>query len=266
MSTRSLNVAASGMSAQDKNVSNMANNIANSNTTGFKGGFMAFADLMYQDDKRSGGPVIDGTTTMVPSGIQFGSGVAVNAIVKDFRQGDPLNTGDQLHVAVSGTGFFVIDLPDGTKSYTRDGTFMLDPSSGQIVTTLGYQLDQQIAIPPNYKRIVIKSDGSVWVDIPGQTALQNVGHIQLARFFNNGGLLAIGDNLFQETDASGQPVLGNPQDDNYGKLMQGWLEASNVDPIMEITNLIKAQRNYEMNSKVIQTADQMLKNVTDSKA
>lgn len=266
MSTRSLNVAASGMTAQDKNVANIANNIANSNTTGFKNGFLSFSDLMYQDDKRVGGPVSDGNSSMVPSGIQFGSGVAVNAIVKDFRQGDPVNTGEQLHIAISGNGFFVIDMPDGTKAYTRDGTFMLDPSSGQIVTVLGYKLDQQIAIPENYKKIVIKSDGNVLVEVPGQQDLQNVGRIQLARFFNKGGLLAIGDNLFIETDASGQPVQGNPQEENYGKLMQGWLEASNVDPIIEITNLIRAQRNYEMNSKVIQTADQMLKNVTDAKA
>ncbi len=266
MATRILNVAASGMTAQDKNVSNIANNIANSNTTGFKAGFLSFADLIYQNEKRVGGPVSDQSSSVVPSGIQFGSGVAVNAIIKDFRQGDPVNTGDQLHIAISGNGFFVIDMPDGTKAYTRDGTFLLDPSSGQIVTAQGYRLDQQIAIPENYKKIMIKSDGNVLIEVPGQEEMQNVGRIQLARFFNMGGLSAEGDNIFTETDASGQAIQGNPQDENYGKLMQGWLEASNVDPIMEITNLIKSQRNYEMNSKVIQTADQMLKNVTDAKA
>lgn len=266
MSTRSLNVAAAGMTAQDKYVANIANNISNSNTTGFKAGFLSLVDLIYQDERRVGGPVSDGNSSMVPSGIQFGSGVMVNAIIKDFRQGDPMNTGDHLHVAVSGNGFFVLELPDGSKGYTRDGTFMLDPGSGQIVNSMGYRLDQQIAIPENYKKILIKQDGNVLVELPGQQELQQVGRIQLARFFNRGGLSAIGDNIYLETDASGQAVLGNPLDENYGKLMQGWLESSNVDPIIEITNLIKAQRNYEMNSKVIQTADQMLKNATEAKA
>jgi flagellar basal-body rod protein FlgG len=264
MAVRALDIAASGIMFQSKTIDNIANNIANANTIGFKAGFLSGADLIYQNEQVVGAPVTAGSDLVVPVGIQFGSGVRVDGVIKNFGQGDTISTGEALNLAIVGDGFFVVDLPDGSQAYTRNGIFHIDPTTNQIVTSMGYVLDPGITVPQNHKKIIIRPDGSIFAELPGQEQLEQLGQINLASFINRGGLSAIGDNLYQQTDASGEPIINYPGQENFGTLMQGWLENSNVNAISEVTNLIKAQRAYEMNAKVIEAADQILRTIIDA--
>jgi flagellar basal-body rod protein FlgG len=253
---RAMNIAATGMLAQQTNVEVIANNIANQNTTGFKRQRAEFQDLLYQTDRRAGAQSSD-TGTIVPVGVQIGIGVKTAAVYRITTQGNLTTTSNPLDVAVQGRGFFQILQPDGTTAYTRAGSFQLSPT-GQIVTADGFTVQPGITVPQNTVAISINASGQVQAQVAGQTAPQTVGQFQLANFPNEAGLEALGNNLFLETPASGQPITGNPTSIGFGALNQGLLETSNVDIVSEITNLITAQRAYEMNSKVIQTTDQMM--------
>ncbi len=251
-----LDIGATGMLAQQLNVDTISNNVANMTTTGFKRQRAQFQDLMYQTKVRPGSASSD-AGTIVPSGIQQGLGVRAGSIYRVNEQGSIQNTGNPLDLAVTGAGYLQVTLPTGETAYTRDGSLQLD-STGQIVTSKGYVVQPGITIPSDAVDVTINSSGQVMVKIAGQTALSNVGQLQLASFPNEAGLDALGDNLFGETEASGAAVTGNPGETGFGTLLQGALEASNVNIVSEITSLIQAQRAYEMNSKVIQTGDQML--------
>jgi flagellar basal-body rod protein FlgG len=253
---RALNIAATGMLAQQTNVEVIANNIANQNTTGFKRQRAEFQDLLYQTDRRAGAQSSD-TGTVVPVGVQIGIGVKTAAVYRITTQGNLTTTSNPLDVAIQGRGFFQILQPDGTIAYTRAGSFQLSPT-GQIVTADGFVVQPGITFPQNTVAISINQSGQVQAQVAGQTAPQTVGQLQLANFPNEAGLEALGNNLFLETPASGAPSQGNPGTVGFGTINQGLLETSNVDIVSEITNLITAQRAYEMNSKVIQSTDQML--------
>lgn len=256
---RSLDIGATGMLAQQMNVDTISNNIANMSTTGFKRQRMEFADLMYQNIDRPGSQASSNGDT-VPSGISMGLGVRPIATYRIHEQGTIQITDGDLDLAISGKGMFQVELPNGTTGYTRDGSLQRN-ENGEIVTQQGYKISPTITIPSTASAVEINDQGEVLATIPGQTAQQNLGQIQLANFVNPSGLEAIGDNLFLETDASGAPTVGNPGDDNIGTLKQGMLEGSNVDAVKEVTNLITAQRAYEMNSNVIKTSDDMLQAV-----
>jgi flagellar basal-body rod protein FlgG len=251
-----LRTAATGMAAQQLNVEVISNNIANMNTIGFKKQRAEFEDLLYQDVERAGAQTSD-TGTIAPTGIQIGGGVKAGSVYRITTQGSATQTGNKLDVAISGKGFFEVLMPDGTTSYTRAGNFSVN-NTGQLVTTDGYQVLPQMTIPQNTTDISISASGQVQVTTAGSTTPTLVGQLQLASFFNEGGLQALGNNLFQETAASGPATVGTPNATGLGSLMQGDTEASNVDAVTEISALIVAQRAYEMNSKVITTADQML--------
>jgi flagellar basal-body rod protein FlgG len=253
---RALSIAATGMLAQQTNVEVIANNLANMNTTGYKAQRAAFQDLLYQNIQQAGAQSSD-TGTLLPSGIQLGAGVRTAAIYRVTKAGDMKNTSNPYDVAINGSGYFRIQMPDGTDGYSRDGNFSLSPE-GQLVTQQGYTVQPGIAIPSNATAVTINTQGQVQATIPGQTAPQVVGQLELTRFPNEGGLRALGDNLYAETPSSGGPQAGVPGSTGYGTIQQYFLETSNVDPVNEITSLISAQRAYEMNSKVISTADQML--------
>lgn len=263
MTLRSFNIAATGAQAQANSIDNIANNIANANTTAFKKGLLVTTDLYYQTERRAGGPVDVNSDVVVPTSIQYGTGTAVSAIIRDQKQGTVINTGNQLDLTIKGPGYFVLNMPDGSQAYTRDGTFRIDPNTGTIVTALGYIVSPGIEIPPEHKKIIVKNDGTVWVELPGDPVPQQQGQIDMAMFTNPVGLEQHGDNMLLETDASGAVQLGVAGQDNYGEIMSGFLEGSNVDPIIEMTDLVKAQRNYEMNVKVITTSDQMMAKVVD---
>ena len=252
---RSLFSAATGMNAQDLNVSVIANNLANVNTVGFKKSRPEFQDLLYQNLRLVG--TLSPNGNQVPTGAQLGLGVKTGAIQKIFIQGDFIQTQASLDVAIQGNGFFQISVPDGRIAYTRSGAFKLD-NTGQMVTADGLPLEPSITIPPDALDISIDPQGSVSVIQPGDTAPTIVGTIQLATFQNPAGLQAKGFNLFQETDASGTPTIGNPASDDRGTLQQGFLELSNVSVVEEMVSLITAQRAYEVNSRTVQTADEML--------
>lgn len=255
-----LDIGATGMLAQQLNVDVISNNIANMTTTGFKRQRAEFQDLLYQTKVRPGAASSDQGTT-IPAGIQQGLGVKAGSVYRINEQGALQMTGNEFDVANKGEGYFQITLPNGETAYTRDGSFQLD-QNGQLVTSEGYLLQPGITIPSDAIDITINNSGQVLVKIQGQTALTNAGQIQLALFANDAGLDALGDNLFLETEASGAAIVGNPGDPGYGELEQGALETSNVNVVQEITSLIQAQRAYEMNSKVIQTGDEMLSTVT----
>ncbi len=252
---RSLNIAATGMLAQQLNVEVISNNIANLNTTGFKRQRAEFQDLLYQTDRRGGATSSD-TGTIVPVGVQIGSGVKTAAVYRISDQGVLISTNNPLDLAIQGKGFFQIQMPDGTTAYTRAGSFQLSPQ-GEIVTADGFVVQPGVTLPSNTTAITVNSSGQVLAQIAGQQTPQNVGQLQLATFPNEAGLAALGSNLLQETAASGSPVIGNPGSTAFGTIQQGFLETSNVNIVSEITNLITAQRAYEMNSKVIQTSDDM---------
>ncbi|MCB9982310.1 MAG: flagellar basal-body rod protein FlgG [Rhodospirillales bacterium] len=258
---RSLDIGATGMLAQQLNVDVISNNIANMTTTGHKRQRAAFQDLIYQNIDRPGSTSSDAGTT-VPSGLQLGLGVRAGAVYRQHGQGAIRITENPLDIAITGEGFFQIQMPNGDTAYTRDGTFQMN-ENGEIVTVQGFIVDPGITIPADAIDIDVNENGEVLVSLPGQTATSNVGQLQLANFVNPVGLEAIGDNLYLETDASGAPTTGTPGLDEFGRLRQGALEQSNVNVVEEITELITAQRAYEMNSTVISTSDEMLQTVSN---
>ncbi|MBV9078517.1 MAG: flagellar basal-body rod protein FlgG [Methylobacteriaceae bacterium] len=253
---RALQTAATGMAAQELNVQVISNNIANLRTTGFKRQQAQFQDLLYDSLKRPGSATSDQGTIM-PSGLVIGSGVKTVATPRDMSQGTLTSTGKSYDLAIRGEGYFKLRMPDGTFSYTRDGNFGLD-AQGQLVTQNGYAVEPGITVPQNATAVTIGAQGTVQATIPGQSAQQTLGTIQLTRFINKTGLNSIGDNLFTETAASGQPIDGTPGQEGFGNLQQTYLEDANVNAVTEISGLIAAQRAYEMNSKVVTAADQML--------
>ena len=257
---RSLDIAATGMLAQQRNVEVVSNNLANMNTTAFQRRRTEFHDLIYQDLRRVGTTSSD-AGTIVPTGVQIGLGVKLAAVYRIHEQGNLEATDNTLDLAIQGKGFFQILLPDGTTAYSRDGTFQLN-GTGLVVTHDGYQVQPGITIPSNAIDVTVNNSGQIQVKIEGQTALSTVGQLQIATFLNDAGLEAIGDNLYKETPASGAATTGNPASTGFGTILQGFLETSNVNAVEEISNLISAQRAYEMNSKVIQTSDEMLGTLT----
>jgi flagellar basal-body rod protein FlgG len=255
---QALRIAATGMHAQQLNVDVLSNNIANLNTTGFKQSKPAFQDLIYLN-KMAPAAITDQTGTIAPTGLQIGLGVSTGSVYRIMEQGTLQPTGNSLDLAVSGRGFFRIQMPDGTIAYTRDGTFQQN-QDGQIVTKEGYSLDPAITIPPDGTDLTITEGGVVTVKVNNVTT--QLGTITLSMFTNEAGLESIGDNKYIETEASGTPTDTNPTENGSGSVKQAMLEQSNVDAITAITDLITAQRSYEMNSKIITTSDQMLQTLT----
>lgn len=260
---RALAIGATGMLAQQLNVDTISNNIANMTTTGFKRSRAEFADLLYETMLRPGAATTDGGT-LAPSGISVGSGVRPVGTYRINEQGSIQQTGNKLDLAVQGRGYIQVQLPSGETAYTRDGALGLN-ANGQIVTADGFPVLPNITVPNNVVDITVNKSGEVYVQIDGQTALQNVGQLQTATFINDAGLDAIGGNMYKETEASGAPTVGTPNTEGYGYIMQGALENSNVNIVSEMTNLISAQRAYEMNSKVIRTGDDMLASLNQIK-
>ena len=252
---RALAIAATGMSAQEQNLEVIANNVANINTTGFKRSRAEFTDLIYQTERLMG-VSSRGRDATVPEGAQIGLGVRTAAIRSVNLQGALTNTGNQLDLAINGRGWFQITTTNGDAVYTRDGALNTN-QNGQIVTSDGYTVTPTIIVPQNATAVTVSQTGIVTVIVPGQSTPQQIGQLTIANFINDAGLKALGGNYFQQTEASGQPQVGIPGDQAFGILQQGYTEASNIDPVTEITDLIAAQRAYEMNSKVIQAADQM---------
>ena len=257
----SLQIAATGMMAQELNVEVISNNIANMRTTGFKRVRAEFQDLLYQDLRRVGSTSSDSGNT-VPTGIQVGFGVKTGATSRVMSQGSLTNTEKELDVAIRGEGFFEITLPNGDTAFTRDGSFELD-STGRLVTLDGYEVQPGIMIPQDARSITINREGTVEVLTGTNTTPQQVGQLQLTRFVNKAGLQAIGDNLFLETPASGSPTQGSPGENGYGDIMQKFLEAANVNAVSELSDLISAQRAYEMNARVISASDEMMSATTN---
>src|SRR5487761_1955504 len=253
---RALSTASTGMMAMELNVQVIANNLANMTTTGYKRQRAEFQDLLYDHVSRIGTQT-SAQGNILPVGIDLGSGVKPVGTPRLMTQGTLSQTGGTLDVAIRGDGFFKIQLPDGTYSYTRDGSFQMD-NTGRIVTAQGNVVQPAITIPQNSTGLTINAQGQVSVMPQGSTTPQILGQLALTRFVNQAGLLPIGDNMYTETPASGTPLDGLPGTDGAGDLLQGNLEQSNVDSVSEITNLIAAQRAYEMNGKVITAADQML--------
>ena len=258
---RALDIASTGMQAQQTNVEVISNNLANMTTTGFKRQRAEFQDLIYQNLRRVGSNSSD-SGTIVPSGAQVGLGVKTAAIYRINEQGNLQQTSNALDLAIQGNGYFQVTLPSGDTAYTRDGTFGLAPD-GTIVTADGYIVQPGVQVPSNATDVTINTAGQVQATIAGQTAPQTVGQLQLAAFPNPAGLDSQGDNMFLQTAASGNPVTGNPASPGFGTVMQGFIETSNVNVVTEVTNLITAQRAYEMNSKVITTSDDMLSTLTN---
>ena len=258
---RSLDIAGTGMLAQQTNVEVISNNIANMTTTGFKRSRAEFQDLIYQNLRRVGANSSD-TGAILPSGAQVGLGVKTAGIYRISEQGNLQQTSNSLDLAIQGSGYFQVTLPSGDTAYTRDGTFGLSPT-GQIVTGDGYAVVPGLTVPSNAQSVTIDAAGEVQVSLPGQTAPQLIGQLQLAVFPNEAGLEAQGDNLLLQTAASGAPVTGVPASPGFGSVQQGFIETSNVNVVSEITNLITAQRAYEMNSKVITSSNEMLQTLTN---
>jgi len=258
---RSLSIGATGMLAQQLNVEVISHNIANMNTTAYTRRRVEFQDLLYQNMRRTGSQSAD-DGSIVPAGVQVGLGVKTAAVYRITEQGNLTLTENNLDMAINGEGYYQITLPNGDTAYTRSGAFQLG-EDGSIVTVDGFAVQPGITIPANAIDITVNASGEVLVTLDGQVAPQNVGQVQLATFSNEAGLLAIGDNLFVETPASGAASTGTPASDGFGSLQQGFLETSNVNVVEEITNLITAQRAYEMNSKVIETSDQMMATVSN---
>ena len=257
---RALNTAASGMAAQHTSVDVIAHNLANVNTTGFRKQRAEFEDLIYQTIRTPGGTTGEGQK--LPTGIQVGEGVRVVSTTQMHMQGSLLQTGSTLDLAVEGDGFFQIQRPGGEIAYTRAGNFRVD-AEGRLVTVDGYQVEPAITIPANATHVSISPNGMVSVNVPGQNASQDVGQLTLAGFVNPAGLLAIGRTMFTPTDASGEPIVGQPGTEGLGTLAAGFLEASNVEVVNEMIDLIASQRAYEVNQKVITTSDEMLRVVTE---
>jgi len=252
---RALFTAATGLQAQQMNTDVIANNIANANTPGFKRDRLNFQDLLYQTYRRAGQSTLTGS--MVPNSLRVGHGVRPIATQKIFMLGAAQTTDNPLDLMISGEGFFQVLTSDGSPAYTRDGTFKLD-SEGNIVTADGLFLEPAISIPDNAVRIEIASDGTVSAQLGADTTLTQVGQIQLVRFQNPAGLDTIGQNLFRQTDASGDPIDGTPGEEGFGQIAQGFIEASNVSIVEELIQLIVAQRAFETNSRAVDAADQLL--------
>ncbi len=261
MTDRALWVSKTGLDAQQTRMAVISNNLANVNTTGFKKGRAQFEDLLYQNVRQVGAQSSE--NTQLPSGLQLGTGVKVVSTEKIHTQGNLVQTGNALDVAINGRGFFQVLMPNGDIAYTRNGSFKMS-SEGQVVTSNGYFLEPAITIPPDATSITISNDGIVAVTLPGNSTPQQVGQIQLADFVNPTGLEPIGENLFRESVASGAPTVGNPAEDERGALAQQSLETSNVNVVEEMVNMIETQRAYELNSKAISTVDQMLAFVTNN--
>ena len=261
---RALSTAATGMAAQQLNVEVISNNIANMNTVGFKRQRAEFQDLIYQDMEKAGAQSSD-AGTVVPTGIQVGSGVKTGSIYRITSQGSLTQTSNKLDLAIQGRGYLQVQMPSGETAYSRAGNLSVN-NNGQLVTDQGYTVLPAMTIPSNATAITISPSGQVQATLPGTTTPSTVGQLQLATFINEAGLEADGDNLFSVSGASGPAVVGNPGAPGFGTLMQGYTEASNVDAVTEITSLISAQRAYEMNSKVITTSDQMLATTNQMKS
>ena len=261
---RALRIAATGMAAQQLNVETISNNIANMNTVGFKKQRAEFQDLLYQNISRQGAQSSD-AGTVVPTGIQLGSGVKTGSIYRITEQGTMTKTDNKFDLAINGRGYFQVQMPSGDTAYTRAGNFSIN-DQGQLCTVDGYLVQPQITIPQGATDVTISKSGQVQASVSGSATPQQVGQITLASFYNEAGLDAIGDNYFLQSGSSGQPNVTNPNLNGMGGLLQGYTEASNVDAVTEITSLIVAQRAYEMNSKVVNAADQMLSTTSQLKS
>lgn len=252
---RSLWISKTGMEAQQTQLDTISNNLANVSTNGYKKAHAVFEDLMYQQLRQAGANSTEQTT--LPAGLQVGLGTRAVATSRSFSQGNLQQSANNLDVAILGNGFFEVQMPDGTTGYTRDGSFQVS-STGQLVTNNGYTVNPGITIPANAQSVTIGSDGTVSVTIPGQATAQSVGQLQVASFVNPAGLEPRGQNIFAETTASGTPNSGTPGNNGLGSLRQGFVETSNVNVVEELVAMIQTQRAYELNSKAIQTSDQML--------
>jgi len=257
---RSLWTATTGMSAQNLNIDVIANNLANVSTSGFKKSRADFQDLLYQIMKVPGSPT--SADTKSPTGIQVGLGVKPGSVTKIFTEGDIVQTGNTLDVAIEGAGFFQVSMPDGTTAYTRSGNLKLD-GEGRITTSDGYPIQPEITIPEDALQVTISQTGVVSAIVGSDTTSTELGNIDLADFVNDSGLIAIGKNLFRETEASGTALVGTPGENGIGTLLQGYVENSNVNLVEELTQMITAQRAFEINSKVITTSDEMMQTVTN---
>jgi flagellar basal-body rod protein FlgG len=257
---KALFTSSTGMDAQQTVIDNTANNLANVNTTGFKAGQASFQDLLYVTENAPGSEVSSGLN--VPTGLQVGSGVRVAGISKIFTAGALTNTGNNLNIAINGDGFLQVTLPNGDTCYTRDGNLALN-AVGNVVTSNGYLISPSLTIPSDATSISIGADGTVTVQTPGSTNPTNVGQLTLARFPNEAGLSAQGNNLFLETASSGSPTTSTPGLNGAGSLQQGFLESSNVNMVNEMVNLILAQRAYEFNTRSVKAADNMLSDTSE---
>jgi flagellar basal-body rod protein FlgG len=257
---RALYTAASGMNAQQTNIDNVAHNLANVNTTGFKKARVEFEDLVYQEIRAAGAAA--SATTEAPVGLEIGLGTRAVATARNFSQGNLRATGAPLDMAIEGNGFFKISLPDGTTGYTRSGTFHLD-AQGLLVSAEGYSMEPQITVPSNATSLSISKDGIVSATVAGQVAAQSLGTIEIATFANAAGLRPLGGNLFAPSTASGEAEGGAPGADGRGTLAQGFVEDSNVSVVEEMVNMIIGQRAYEANSRVVKAADEMLAQVNN---
>ena len=252
---RSLWISKTGMEAQQTQLDTISHNLANVSTNGYKKSHAVFEDLMYQNLRQAG--AASSEQTALPTGLQVGLGTRAVATSRSFSQGNLQQSGNSLDVAVLGQGFFEVQMPDGTPAYTRDGSFQLN-AQGQLVTNNGYAVSPGITIPSTAQTVTIGADGTVSVQLPGQAAPQAVGQLQIASFVNPAGLDPRGQNVFTETAASGTPNTGTPGQSGLGTLRQGFVETSNVNVVEELVSMIQTQRAYELNSKAIQTSDQML--------
>jgi flagellar basal-body rod protein FlgG len=251
----SLWISKTGMEAQQMQLDVISNNLANVSTNGFKKAHAVFEDLMYQNLRQVGSNTSEQST--LPTGLQVGLGVRTVATSRTFSQGNLQQTNNKLDVAIQGNGFFQVTMPDGTTGYTRDGAFQLD-NQGRLVNSTGLLVQGGVTVPANATSVSVASNGTVTAAVPGTAAPQTIGTITTASFINPAGLEPKGQNIYQETAASGQPNAGNPGADGLGSLMQGFVETSNVNVVQELVTMIQTQRAYEMNSKAIQTSDQML--------
>ena len=256
---RSLFIAKTGMEAQQTQLDHISHNLANSATNGYKKSHAVFEDLMYQNLRQSGANSTE--QNQLPTGLQVGLGTRAVATSRSFTQGNLQTTERSLDVAIRGNGFFEIQMPDGTTGYTRDGSFQVN-SQGQMVTNNGFPVQPGITIPANATSITVSQEGLVSVVVPGNAQPQQVGQLQLTNFINPAGLEPKGQNLYTETAASGTPNTGTPGQESFGQLQQGALETSNVNVVEELVGMIQTQRAYELNSKAIQTSDQMLQRLT----
>jgi flagellar basal-body rod protein FlgG len=256
---RSLYIAATGMNAQQAQMDVISNNLANVSTNGFKGSRAVFEDLIYQTLRQPGANSTQNTE--IPSGSQVGTGVQQVATERLYTQGNLTQTGNSKDIAINGAGFFQVQMPDGTIAYTRDGSFQTD-QQGRLVTSDGFPLQPAITLPQNATKLTIGQDGTVSITQGNSTNTVNIGSIQLATFINPAGLDSIGQNLFQETQSSGAPNVGQPSLNGIGPLQQGFVETSNVNVVQELVNMIQTQRAYEINSKAVTTSDQMLQTLS----